>query len=104
MAYNVRRRTREMGIRIALGARPAQVVQLVVGEGLWLAAGGLAIGLPAAWASTRLLSTLLFEVTPTDAATFASVVFVLGAVALVAAYLPARHAAAVDPVVALRLE
>lgn len=104
IAYNVKRRTREMGIRLALGARPAQVVGLVVSEGVSLAVAGLAVGLPAAWTLTRFLSSLLFEVTPTDAVTFAIVVVVLVAVALIAAYVPARHAAAVDPVAALRAE
>jgi putative ABC transport system permease protein len=104
MAYNVKQRTREMGVRIALGARPGQVVRMLVSEGIWLAGAGLAIGLPAAWGLTRFLSSLLFDVTPTDAVTFALVVLVLAAVALIAAYLPARHAAAIDPVGALRAE
>jgi putative ABC transport system permease protein len=104
VAFNVKRRTREMAVRLALGAQPAQVVRLLVGEAVWLAAGGLAIGIPAAWGLTRFLSSLLFAVTPTDALTFATAVLVLAGVALLAAYLPARHAALVDPVVSLRME
>lgn len=102
IAYAAKQRTREMGIRVALGAQPRDVVRLLVREGALLAAAGLSIGIPAALVLTRLLSTQLFSVAPTDPPTFAAVAGVLAAASLAAAYLPARAAAAVDPVVALR--
>lgn len=104
IAYSVNRRTREIGLRVALGAKRADVVGLVVREGMRLAAVGVVVGVVLAAAATRLLSGLLFNVSPLDAATFAgmSALFVL--VALVASYLPARRAAAADPMEALRVE
>ncbi len=104
IAYAVKQRTREVGIRVALGARPGDVVGLLVREGAMLAVGGLAIGVPAALVLTRVLSTQLFSVTPTDPTTFAAVAGALAVVSLAAAYLPARGAAVVDPVAALRRE
>jgi ABC-type antimicrobial peptide transport system permease subunit len=104
IAYGVKQRTREIGIRLALGARQGQVVTLLVREGASLAVAGLAIGIPAALLATGLLRSQLFSITPTDPATFVLVAGVLAAVSLAAAYLPARAAAGVEPVAALRRE
>ena len=104
IAYTVRQRTREIGVRIALGARTLDVVGLLLKEGAALCAVGLAIGIPAAWALTGFLSSLLVSVTPTDPGTFAAAILTLAAVCLGATYLPARRAAAVDPVTALKAE
>jgi putative ABC transport system permease protein len=102
MAYAVSRRTREIGVRLALGARAAQVLRLVLRRGLGLTAAGLALGLGAALLVTRLMATLLYEVSATDPLTFGVVSLVLAAAALLACYLPARRATLVDPMVALR--
>jgi putative ABC transport system permease protein len=104
MAYAVAQRTREMGIRMALGARPRDVLSLVVRQGMALAIAGIALGIGGAFAATRLLASLLYGVKPTDPVTFATVVALLGAVAFLACWLPARRAARVDPTVALRAE
>ena len=104
MTYAVAQRTREIGIRTALGARSIDVLKLVVLHGMRLALIGVAAGLAAAVVLTRLLSSLLYEVTPTDATTFASVSFGLVVVALIACYVPARRATRIDPLVALRSE
>jgi putative ABC transport system permease protein len=104
VAYAAGERTREIGIRIALGAAPWDVVSLVVRSGLGWSIVGVGAGLAGAWAVTRLMTGLLFEITPTDPATFASIAVVMIAVALGASYIPARRAATVDPVRALRAE
>jgi putative ABC transport system permease protein len=104
ISYSVAQRTREIGIRMALGARRVDVIKLVLRNGMILALSGVAIGLAGAFALTRLMTTLLFGVTPTDAVTYAIVSASLLAVALLACYIPARSAAKVDPLVALRYE
>jgi putative ABC transport system permease protein len=104
VSYSVTQRTQEIGIRVALGARSADVSRLVLGEGLLLGGLGVAVGLAAAIAATRVLRSLLFEVTPTDPLTLGAVAALLLAVALAATLLPARRATKVDPTVALRYE
>ncbi|NLZ05291.1 MAG: ABC transporter permease [Phycisphaerae bacterium] len=104
ISYSVAQRVREFGIRIAVGAQRAAIMRLVVRRALWLVAGGLALGLTGAVALTRVLRTFLFAVAPLDAVTFATVSIFLGSVVLLASYLPARRAAKVDPMVALRYE
>jgi putative ABC transport system permease protein len=104
IAYSVAERTQEMGIRIALGADNRDILRLVLGHGLLLAAAGIAIGLAAAFALTRLMSSLLYHVSVTDPITFIAGPAVFAAVALLASYLPARRAMRVDPAIALRAE
>jgi putative ABC transport system permease protein len=104
MAYSVSQRTAEIGLRVALGAQRAHVLQLVLGQGVKLTLLGVAIGFGVAWALTRLLVSLLFGVSATDPATFASISFLLVSIALLACFLPARRALTVDPMVALRYE
>jgi putative ABC transport system permease protein len=104
LAYSVSQRVQEVGIRMALGAKPGQVLWLIVGQGLRLALVGVGIGLPLAYAFARALSSLLFGVKPADPATFAGVPALLMGVAVLACYIPARRATKVDPLVALRYE
>ena len=104
IAYSVTQRTSEIGIRMAMGAQRSHIVQMILRRSAALVAGGLVIGLAGAWAVTRVLKNFLFEVTPFDPPTFAAVSLLLALVALVACYIPARRAAAIDPLVALRYE
>jgi putative ABC transport system permease protein len=104
VSYDVSQRTNELGIRLAMGALPASVMRLVVGQAALLAGLGIAAGLAAAWALTRLMATMLYGVEPTDPLTFAVVPVLLGAVALTAGYLPSRRVLAIDPASALRHE
>lgn len=104
MAWMASRRTREVGIRMALGARAADVLMMVVRDGILLTAAGLAIGLVAAFLSTRLIGTQLYRVSPTDPLTFVLIAVALLVSSLLACYLPARRATKVDPLVALRYE
>lgn len=104
LAYSVVERKQELGIRMALGAKPLDVLRLVIGQGLRLALVGILIGLSGAWALTRLMRSLLFGVTPTDLQTLGAIAFLLVVVALLACWIPARRATKVDPLVALRYE
>jgi putative ABC transport system permease protein len=104
MSYNVTQRTREMGIRAALGARRSDLTKLVTSSGARLAALGIAIGIVAAVISGRLVSSLLFGVTATDPLTLVLTAALLGAVTLLASYIPSRRAASADPIAALRYD
>ena len=104
MAYAVSRRTREFGVRVALGATSGDVLRMVLGQGMRTILLGVAIGIGGSFALTRAVSSLLFGVTATDPVTFAAVTLTLIAVALLACYIPARRATKVNPIVALRDE
>jgi putative ABC transport system permease protein len=104
VAQSVTRRTQEIGIRMALGAQPENVLRLILGEGAWLAAIGLVVGIAVSLAATQLMSSLLFDVKPTDPLTFAVVAALLFSVALLASYIPARRAMRLSPTEALRYE
>ena len=104
MAYSVSQRTSEIGIRIALGAGKSSIFRLVVGQAMTIVAISLAVGLVGAFAATRLLNSLLFGVGASDPLTFMGIVLLVSAVAFIAAWLPARRATRVDPIIALRAE
>ena len=102
IAYSVAQRTREIGVRVALGAQRSNVLTLVLAHGAGLAGAGIGIGLAGALGVTRFLRAMLYGVSPFDPMSFVAVTFVLSAIALLASYVPARRAARVDPVEALR--
>ena len=104
LSYAVTQRSRELGLRIALGASAGSVMRIVVARGLSLTAIGLGIGVGFAWAATRTIQNLLYGVTAADPWTFGAVVALLGVIALAACYVPARRAARVDPIVVLRAD
>jgi ABC-type antimicrobial peptide transport system permease subunit len=104
LSFSVSQRTQEMGVRIALGAKGSDVLGLVVRQGLTLAAAGVVLGLVGAFGVTRVIQSLLYNVTATDPISFGGVALFLALIAAAASYLPARRATAVDPIVALRNE
>jgi predicted permease len=104
MSYGVTRRTREIGVRVALGAQSGRVLRMVLGETLALVLLGIAIGIPCALAASRLIASMLFELSSNDSLTIVAVSLLLLAVALFAGYLPARKASTIEPIVALRME
>jgi putative ABC transport system permease protein len=104
LSYAVSQRRQEIGVRVALGANRRDVLGLIVGQGLRLSALGIIVGIVGAFGVTRFVTTLLYNVTPSDPLSFALVATFLAAVAAVASYVPARRAMAVDPIIALRNE
>ena len=102
ISYAVSRRTHEIGVRVALGASPATVVRLVIGQGMRVVAVGVAIGLAGSLVASRLMTKLVYGVSVTDPLTYAGVAVLLAAVALVASYIPAWRATRIDPLVAMR--
>ena len=104
MSYSVVQRTHEIGVRMALGAQRRDVMKLIVKQGMWLALVAIAIGLVLAFATTRVIQSLLFGVSSTDPVTFIGIPLLLALVMMIACYLPARKATKVDPLVAMRYE
>lgn len=104
LSYSIAQRTREIGLRVALGAHQGNVLRLVIGDGVRLAVLGIALGIAGALALTRVMTDLLYGVRATDPITFGAVTIVFGATSLLACYVPARRAMNIDPIVALKYE
>jgi ABC-type antimicrobial peptide transport system permease subunit len=104
ISYSVAQRTREVGIRMALGAQRPSLIAMFVRQGMWLTGIGIVCGLVAAFLTMRLMSSLLFNVSPVDPVTYGGITVVVAAIAYLACYLPSRRAASVNPVNALRAE
>jgi putative ABC transport system permease protein len=104
ISYSVAQRAHEIGIRVALGARPGDVLRMVLGQGAKIAAAGVVIGIVASFVLTRLMTNLLYNVSPADPVTFAVVTVLLALIALIASWIPARRTLRVDPIAALRRE
>jgi len=104
MAYSVTERTQEIGVRVAMGAQPGDVLRLIMGRGILITSVGLLIGLPLAWGLAQLMASLIYGVSPGDVTTFALITLLMGAITLVACYAPTRKAMSVDPLIALRYE
>jgi putative ABC transport system permease protein len=104
ISWSVMQQTAEIGIRIALGAQRKRILLMVLGQGARLAGAGIGIGIVIAFATTRLMARFLYEVQPTDPATFVAVSLLLAAIAMLASYLPARRAVHIDPMKAMRQE
>ena len=102
MSYTVAQHTREIGIRMALGARPRSILKLIMARGFMLVSVGVVVGLLASFGLTRFIENMLFGITPTDPLTFVAIIAILGAVALLACLIPAQRAMRVDPIVVLR--
>jgi ABC-type antimicrobial peptide transport system permease subunit len=104
LSHRAAQRTGEIGVRVALGARPSEIMRMVLGEGVWLVALGVGLGIPSGTALDSVLSSQLFGVSAKDPVTYVAVSLLVGCAALVACYVPARRAARADPMVALRYE
>jgi ABC-type antimicrobial peptide transport system permease subunit len=104
MAYSVTERTQEIGVRVAMGAQPRDVLKLVMFRGVMITAIGLLIGLPSAWVLAQLMAGLIYGVSTSDLPTFGVITVVMSAITLLACYMPTRKAMSVDPIVALRHE
>lgn len=104
MAYAVAERTQEIGVRVAMGAQPGDVLRLIMGRGILITSVGLLIGLPLAWGLAQLMASLIYGVSAGDVTTFAVITLLMGAITLVACYAPTRKAMGVDPIIALRYE
>ena len=104
MAYSVVQRTQEIGVRLAMGAQPRDVLRLIMSRGILITCVGLLIGLPLAWGLAHVMASLIYGVSAGDTTTFTTVTLVMGAITLVACYMPTRKAMSVDPVIALRYE
>jgi len=104
ISYSTSQRTHEIGIRVALGAQQSEILRMILGQGFLIVAMGLIVGCASAFAFARLISNFLVGVSPGDPATYSAVTIVLGLIALLACYIPARRAMRVDPMVALRYE
>jgi putative ABC transport system permease protein len=104
VSYSVAQRTHEIGVRMALGARQIDIIRMVTGQGMVLALTGVTLGMPGAFVTTRFMSSLLFEVSPTDAVIFVSVAALLSLTTFLACYIPAHRASKADPLTSLRYE